>query len=600
MTRNKELALALCAGMFVATTALPAQAALACFGRRATIVGTRGSDRIVGTARGDVIVTFGGADHVKGVAGSDRVCTGGGKDILVGGKGRDFLDGGGGNDKLFGASRRIDDRSGNPSAGDPEDPEILRGGRGTDVIRGGGGNDALLGGPGNDRLYGERNGDRIDGDAGHDLIDTGGIDDRVSYDSALGGPGNDRILSLDKGSDELRGADGDDEIIGSGGGDSIHGGEGDDHIENGIAFFASATAPVVADAVAGTATGQGTDVLVEVKGLVGSPFADALAGTEQPDLLNGNAGDDTLDGRGRDDTIRLGRGIDRVDAGAGDDTIEDTASCDATSCDPFDAPDDTIDGAEGTDMVHYDGPSGVVVDLAADTATGLGSDALVSIEDVTGTQRADRLLGDENANHLVPMGGGDYVDARAGDDVVSDFSSGQEPNELHGGDGDDSISSHANGSVVHGEAGDDLLSGGQNDEELYGGDGNDSLYPNAGHDLVDGGAGSDTVDHTHQQAEVTVDLATGTGTKWVGTDTYVSIENAIGSSYDDVIRGDDAANSLAGGLGSDQIEARGGDDILDGGEGVLGHVDEPENDRLDGGAGNDTCVNGETVTNCEA
>lgn len=60
-----------------------------CLGKRATIVGTRGRDRLRGTPRRDVIAALGGADEVRGLAGPDLICGGKGRDRLFGGAGRD-------------------------------------------------------------------------------------------------------------------------------------------------------------------------------------------------------------------------------------------------------------------------------------------------------------------------------------------------------------------------------------------------------------------------------------------------------------------------------------------------------------------------------
>ena len=73
-----------------------------CFGKRATICGTRARDRLTGTAARDVIVGLQGNDTIKGLDGNDLICGGSGKDTLVGGRGKDRLDGGGGNDTLDG------------------------------------------------------------------------------------------------------------------------------------------------------------------------------------------------------------------------------------------------------------------------------------------------------------------------------------------------------------------------------------------------------------------------------------------------------------------------------------------------------------------
>jgi hypothetical protein len=96
-----------------------------CQGKKATLIGSAGKDKITGTNKRDVIVSFGGNDTVKGGGGNDVLCGNGGKDKLVGGKGKDLLIGGPKADKLIG-------------------------GAGKDTLSGQGGNDTCSGGPGSD------------------------------------------------------------------------------------------------------------------------------------------------------------------------------------------------------------------------------------------------------------------------------------------------------------------------------------------------------------------------------------------------------------------------------------------------------------------
>jgi Tol biopolymer transport system component len=69
-----------------------------CGGRRATIVGDAGPDKIKGTKKPDVIVANAGKDVVRGRGGRDRICGGKGRDVLRGGGGVDLLKGGKGRD----------------------------------------------------------------------------------------------------------------------------------------------------------------------------------------------------------------------------------------------------------------------------------------------------------------------------------------------------------------------------------------------------------------------------------------------------------------------------------------------------------------------
>jgi Ca2+-binding RTX toxin-like protein len=100
-----------------------------CLGRKATIVGTSGSDNIYGTNGTDVIVGGKGNDQLHGLGGDDFLCGEGGRDILTGGSGDDELSGGGAGDALFGGS------------GD----DFLNGGDRADQLHGGSGDDDMQG-----------------------------------------------------------------------------------------------------------------------------------------------------------------------------------------------------------------------------------------------------------------------------------------------------------------------------------------------------------------------------------------------------------------------------------------------------------------------
>jgi uncharacterized delta-60 repeat protein len=132
-----------------------------CGGRRATIVGTKGRDRLKGTRKADVIVGLGGNDKIDGVAGNDIICGGAGNDSIKGGKGNDKLYGGAGKDNLSGGAGK-DNLSGGAGA------DKLSGGAGADKLSGGAGADKLSGGAGNDKLSGGGGKDRDSGGAGKD------------------------------------------------------------------------------------------------------------------------------------------------------------------------------------------------------------------------------------------------------------------------------------------------------------------------------------------------------------------------------------------------------------------------------------------------
>jgi hypothetical protein len=123
-----------------------------CNGATATLVGSKGDDKIVGTKDRDVIVGLGGTDKVKGRGGNDVICAKGGNDKIVGGSGDDQIRAGGGRDRAGG-------------------------GGGDDAVKGGGGDDKLSGGGGDDKLSGGGGDDKVNGGSGKDRC--GGRRDRI-------------------------------------------------------------------------------------------------------------------------------------------------------------------------------------------------------------------------------------------------------------------------------------------------------------------------------------------------------------------------------------------------------------------------------------
>lgn len=182
-----------------------------------------------------------------------------------------------------------------------------------------------------------------------------------------------------------------------------------------------------------------------------------------------------------------------------------------------------------------------------------------------------------------------HIDLRHGDDEL--VNAGLIEGRVDLGTGDDFYYG-SNGSttdIVSGGAGDDRLIGGAQRDVLVGGDGDDLLVGGGGDDIlaggrgadqIDGGEGLDTVVFSDLSLGVDLDLQDGIiiGT---GVGSITGVENAIGSSWDDILRGDIGANSLFGGDGDDILEGRDGDDILSGGGG---------DDILTGGGGADTFV----------
>ena len=162
--------------------------------------------------------------------------------------------------------------------------------------------------------------------------------------------------------------------------------------------------------------------------------------------------------------------------------------------------------------------------------------------------------------------------------------------------------------VIVGTAGNDLVSGygllagGLGDDTLVGSEGRDYLYAGEGNNIAEGGRGGDvlignggwtvaTYWHARTAVVVHLDNTGNTGDEAFG-DSYINVNGAIGSAYDDVIAGNGNDNWLIGGLGNDLLSGGLGNDSLFGAEGDDTLVGGAGNDVLKAGAGNNILEGG--------
>ena len=235
-----------------------------------------------------------------------------------------------------------------------------------------------------------------------------------------------------------------------------------------------------------------------------------------------------------------------------------------------------------------------------DFAGGSGNDSIRS------GGADDVLLGNAGSDKLAGMGGNDRIEGGGG---IDDLSGGDGDDIIQGGPGADRMSgglgidtltyqdstgavsvslegfgaqADAKGDMfsgfenLTGSIFNDVLSGNSQDNVILGGSGDDRLAGGEGADVLDGGGGIDTADYSMAGSAVSVDLSTGTGGST--RDTLINIENVIGSTGNDRITGNNAANLLSGRDGDDEISGGKNDDHIEGGRG---------NDRIAGDAGND-------------
>lgn len=95
-------------------------------------------------------------------------------------------------------------------------------------------------------------------------------------------------------------------------------------------------------------------------------------------------------------------------------------------------------------------------------------------------------------------------------------------------------------------------------ENAVGGGGDDLLIANEAKNVLDGRGGNDTASFVTSSKGLYIDLAT----HQAGADTILNIENIIGSTKDDYIRGDAGDNVINGGGGKDSMTGGAGIDTI--------------------------------------
>ena len=296
-----------------------------------------------------------------------------------------------------------------------------------------------------------------------------------------------------------------------------------------------------------------------------------FAGTNGPDRLQGAEGDDSLWGNDGNDRLEGGAGNDHLNGGTGNDILTDTFGVDVLNGGPGN---DVVAGGRGPDVLlggngqdfitHGDDPS--------ESFGGLGTDL------IAGGSGADAVQGNE---------GDDWIEGGGGADVLRGDNAAPFPIAAGGND------------VIMGDAGDDNLGGEGGMDVLLGGPGLDSL---------DGGLGFDWVSYVRDPQPANADMfntVLAPPDPLNLNDRFLFDEAVSGGPFNDVIRGDagsglghelthdnlpsitglstllsstgtllpgtgatpafdTAGNILLGGPGSDIIEGRGGNDLIDG------------------------------------
>ncbi len=208
-----------------------------------------------------------------------------------------------------------------------------------------------------------------------------------------------------------------------------------------------------------------------------------------------------------------------------------------------------------------------------------------SASEITGTKAPDVIVAGAGDDTIHGAGGNDVICGGGGNDIIR---GGRGNDTIFGGAGSDTIysergSDHVDGGSgedrVFGETGNDTLSGGSGDaDNVDGGPGDDTVSGGPGDfDIVTGGVGNDHIDGgpgAHDVASyrgaggpISVNLERGT-VRGAEDERLTGIEDALGGSGDDTLRGSGRApNRLDGGPGNDRLVATGSGDQAFGGPG---------------------------------
>jgi Ca2+-binding RTX toxin-like protein len=607
----------------------------------AVITGTNGNDDLTGGPDGDTILALDGDDILR--SGSNL------PGEFHGGKGNDTYYISRGDTVVEDAGEGIDTVYYNSSIREyvlPANVEnlVIQ----TSSVRAWGNalDNNITGSIGNDQISAGAGNNHIDGAGGLDTIiyDMGAGSVNVNLATGVvssnGFGGVDTLANIEN----VTGSTAADVIVGDANANVLSGGGGIDHLEG----------------------GDGNDFLVANGAMYGGAGTDSLRGGGGNDYLDGGAGDDTMYGQTGNDTYVVDSANDVVIESPGDGTADTvilnlagvydiskdpdhsdieniTANFDGTTVIANDknnvltgaagsqtfrglGGNNTIDGGAGVDTADYStGTLTLSIDLNQGSAShnGFGGvDTVSNIENVTGTNFNDTIVGNASDNRLDGGSGADVLAGLDGNDVLIGSFGGVNNtyNEMLGGKGDDTYYQSAAGdtlyeaanegvdtvhttlavltlrdnfenliydgssafsgggnalaNVIHGGTAADELSGFGGDDTLYGGTGAaNTLMGGQGNDVYYVDASGDSV---LEQAGEGADLVFTALSQYIMPDNVETLVYTGSGAFLGI--GSNTNNSIVGGVGADDLSGLGGDDFLVGNSGA---------DQLQGGSGSD-------------
>jgi len=572
---------------------------------------------MTGTSMNDILLGYATADTIYGLEGNDTLRGNAGNDILNGGTGDDSISGDDGDDI-------IEDDIGNDVLNGGNGNDLLQGGDGSDQLFGGNGNDILNGGVGNDYLWGGNGSDTylFERGSGSDLIfnddpSVGKLDaiqfaaDILTSDIKIVRTDDHLILSIIGTTDKLGvlsyfqsdgtsawkveeirfadgtvwdvdtvkalaimgtemddylvgytmadtidGLDGNDLIYGRAGNDNINGGAGSDHI-NGEGDDDQIDGGLGIDFLYG---GNGND------NINGGADNDYIYGENGNDLLYGGEGDDYIYGGNGDDVLDGGTGQDRLFGGSGNDIYVVDSGWDMI----------IEELNEGNDTIQTNMSYGLNNNFENLILTGMAAlngfgNALDNV--LTGNSAANTLDGGAGADTLIGGAGNDtYIVDNSLDVVIEALN-----------EGTDTVQSSITYTLAANV--DNLTLTGETAINGTGNTDSNTLIGNSIGNILDGGAGADTliggmgndvyiVDNSLDVVtEASYEGVSDTVRSSIGYTLVANVENltltgtlaidGTGNSLDNVMTGNGAGSTLAGGAGNDTYIVGTGDIVAE-------------------------------------
>ncbi|HEY4115392.1 MAG TPA: calcium-binding protein [Rhizomicrobium sp.] len=275
----------------------------------------------------------------------------------------------------------------------------------------------------------------------------------------------------------------------------------------------------------------------------GNNTLDSRSGMILGGSITSGDGNDTIYGGSEDDIIEAGAGTDYIDGGGGNNT-----------------------------MIYEESARGIYIDLGKGIARhgNAQGDTLLHIQNITGTLKADTLIGDSNDNVLNGVLGNDVLQGNDGNDTLVMY--GKAYAILQGGNGNDTILLQSANAALYGDA-------------------------FTAKDTIDGGAGYDTVsligaanvtftattminvERIVMSDGFSYHLNTNDATVAAGQNLEVDA-SSLTSAYSLIfnggaetngtfnIEGGDGKDNITGGAGNDYMAGNGQADTLKGGSGV--------------------------------